>query len=36
VLLSLDELDRVIDEVCREVLQLLLGEIDVLDGLDES
>src|SRR4029079_16044514 len=35
VLLSLDELDRVIDEVCREVLQLLLGEIDVLDGLDD-
>ncbi len=35
VLLSLDELDRVIDEVRREVLQLLLGEIEVLDGLDD-
>ena len=35
VLLSLDELDRVIDEVGREVLQLLLREIDVLDGLDD-
>src|SRR4029079_14171429 len=35
VLLPLDELDRVIDEEGREVLQLLLGEIDVLDGLDD-
>ena len=33
VLLSLDQLDRVVDQVGGEVLQLLLGEIDVLEGL---
>jgi hypothetical protein len=35
VLLPLDQLDRVVDQVRREVLQLLLGEIDVLQGLDD-
>ncbi len=35
VLLPLDELDRVVDEVRREVLQLLFREIDVLERLDD-
>ena len=33
VLLSFDQLDRVVDEVGRELLELLFGEIDVLEGL---
>ena len=35
VLLALDELDAVIDQVRVEVLDLLLGEIDVLEALDD-
>ena len=35
VLLPLVQLDRMIDQVCRELLELLLREIDVLEGLDD-
>ena len=35
MLFALDELDAVIDQVRREVLDLLLGELDFLDPLDD-
>ena len=35
VLLALDELDAVVDQVRREVLELLLGELDLLEPGDD-
>jgi len=35
VLLAFDQLDRVVDEVGREVLELLLREVHVLERLDD-
>ena len=35
MLLALDELDPVVDQVRREVLELLLGELDLLDARDD-
>ena len=35
MLLALDELDAVVDQVRREVLELLLRELDLLDARDD-
>ena len=35
MLLALDELDAVVDQVGREVLDLLLGELDLLEARDD-
>ena len=35
MVLALDQLDAVVDQICGEVLDLLLRELDFLDSLDD-
>ncbi len=35
VLLAFDELDPVVDQVSREILELILGQLDFLDPCDD-